>query len=163
MTTQSTPDVSVTYTQQTQAYEYFAQFAKEYLADYWTERGTAKVLLNEQIGNLVCLLDKLSCIIQSDVRYLNRAVSFYLMQSTDNMNIKTSVTSAMNAAIETALTLSLHSNNIGYWSCLLDSIADNQNTVNGAGTPAESPLTPYDEIQNRINETDAIITKLEQK
>lgn len=163
MTTQSTPDVSVTDTQQTQVYEYFAQFVKEYLTDYCTDRDTAKVLLHEQIEDLGCLLDKLSNMRYSDVHFLNRAVSFYLMQSADNMNIKTSVTSAMNAAIETALTLSLHSNNIGCWSCLLNSIADNLNAINGAVIPAETPISIYDEIQNRINETDAIITKLEQK
>lgn len=139
----ATPTAPAADTQQSQAYEYLAQFIKKDLTDYWTERDTAKVLLHERIEGLGWALGKLSSIGHSDFHYLNRAVSFYLKESTDK-HIKDNVIGAMNKAIETALILSLHSDDMGYWCCLLNKITDNLNEINGAEADAKP-----DPIQER--------------
>lgn len=169
MTTQSTPNVSVTDQQmvQAQVVDYLADFVQNdfkefYIEDRQISPNPVEFLINK-IDSIKALFHKLCTLTPRYTEYLNTAVSCYLIHSTNDPNTKDKAVSAMNKVIETSICLAKYSEEISYFNSLLHNIGDLVEERQSQGKSSQSPLTPYDEIQNRINETDAIITKLEQK
>lgn len=169
MTTQSTPDVPVTDQQmvQAQVVDYLADFVQNdfkefYIEDRQISPNSVEFLINK-IDSIKALFHELCTLTPRYTEYLNTAVSCYLIHSTNDPNTKDKAVSAMNNVIETSICLAKYSEEISYFNSLLHNIGNLVEERLCQETSTQSPLTPYDEIQNRINETDAIITKLEQK
>lgn len=110
--------------------------------DYHFDRKDPQDVFTDRVGLLSCFFDELNRLELVDLEYINRAVSFYLLHSSNDMYVKEHVIENMSRIMSTVACITQHYTDVSYWSSLFDSLTD---ALNDAKIPAE-PTEPNHEI-----------------